>query len=595
MAEETPVGATVGARLAERLADVVTRATVDTRTRLAATTKDLAVQVFTDATNHISDEVREVAGDLFATLARDPNIDPALQPLLHNLAHKRGQAYGWIGGAAMGTAMGAGLMDLVSNWLAEPIGAGIAGNPRSSLSPEQTANLVARNRTVPIDLQYEAAKKGINEDRLAALVELHQSSPPIETVLTAVNRNYISPHEATFMLQDLTIRPEYHDLVLKMAKQDLTPEQLAAGWARNLVTPEQVYHGAGRFGLVQADTDILMGLAGEPPPLEAIIQAWRRGILTEADVDRAIIQGPLRNEWIPTIKALQTQPLPPEVAAAAVTQGHLSLGQGQAKAALSGITEADFSTIVETAGLPPGIEWAAEAFNREIITDDEYTRMFLESRIKNRYIAPMKAMRTNLIPADTVRLMYRNNTYTAEQALKVLRGHGFSEVDAAAMLALEDVRRTEGTRELTRAQIVQLFDNDILSDAQARGMLTGLGYGEDEVDWMLALTEVSKVQRFVTALVTRVRAGFLAGNIDAEQAAALMDEAGVGAGARDAAISLWTLELEALSANLTVSQIQQAMKRGLLTDAEAADRFTKRGYTERDAQVLVSLARPASS
>lgn len=593
MGTENPPGTVLGARLADRLAEAVTRATVDVRGRLASQSRDIAVKAFTEATNHVSDEVRAVAGDLFAGLARDPGVDPAIRPLLHHLGHTRGQAYGWIGGAAMGAAMGAGLMDLISNWLSEPVGALIAQNPRSTLSPEQVAALVARSIPVAIDTTHEAARKGVNRDRLNALAALHQGPPPLEMVLSQLNRHVITEAEARTTMADLAIRPDYHDQILRMRHMHLTPELAASAWARNLLTPQQVYETAAKSGIGQADADTLIGLAGEPPPLEAVIQAWRRNILTEADVDRAIIQGPIRNEWIPAMKALQTLPLPAEVAAAAVTQGHLSVDQGAAKAALSGITLEDFRIIVETAGLPPGLEWAAEAFNRGIITDEQYDEMFLASRIKNKYIPFMRQMRTRLISAETVRLMYRNGVYPLDAAVATLLGHGYTDVDARAMLALEDVRRTEGTRELTRAQILQLFDNDIIDESMARGMLTDLGFGEDEINWMLALTEVAKTQRFVTALVTRIRTGFIAGNVTEDEAAQLMDNAGVGAIAIGSAIQLWTLEREALAANLTVSQIQQALKRGLLSDGEAVDRYRRRGYTDRDAQILVALARPA--
>lgn len=593
MAAVDPPGSALGARLADRLTEAVTRATVDVRGRLGAQTKDIAVKAFTDATNHVSDEVRAVGGDIFAALARDPNLDPAIKPLLHHLGHTRGQAYGWIGGAALGAGMGAGLLDLLSNYLSEPIGQLISENPRSHLSPEQVANLYARNIPTALDLVHEAGTKGINRDRLEALAAAHQGAPPTETILQLLNRGWLNRDSAATALIDAGIRPDYVPMLIGIARQHLSPELMAAAWARNLVTDQQVHETAAFAGVKPGDADVMMGLAGEPPPLEALIQGWRRGILTEADVDRGIVQGPIRNEWIPAIKALQTQPLPATEAAAAVTQGHLSFSQGAAHAALSGFTEQDFEIIVDNAGLPPGLEWAAEAFNRRIITDEQYDAMFLESRIKNKYIPFMRAMRQQLISAETVRLMYRNGVYPADAALQTLAAHGYTDVDARAMLALEDVRRTEGTRELTRAQIIQFFDADIIDESIASGMLADIGFGDDEITWMLALTEVNKTQRFVTALVTRIRTSFLAGNLTADEAAELMDEAGVGSTARDGAIQLWTLEREAIAANLTVSQIQQAMKRGLLSDGDAVDRFMRRGYTQSDAQILVSLARPA--
>jgi len=593
MASNAPIGSTMGARIADRVTDAIIRATVDTRTKLGSHSKSIGMQIFTEATNHVSDEIRAAFGDTWAELAQHPDTDPAITPLLHHLGHSRGQAFAVIGGAALGAAMGAGIMDLLNNWLSEPITTLIAQNPRSKLSAEQSAHLAARNIPVAIDLQHEAAGKGVNEDRFNALIAMSQSAPPAEHVLQLLNRGRISEAEARVMLHDLSIRPDYIDFVLSLRRNHISPEQSAAGWARNAQTTEQVIAAAGRFGLAPGDAAVLMELAGEPPPLEAVITGWRRGILTEADVDRAIIQGPIRNEWIQTVKALQEQPLPPGEAANAVTQGHLTLEEGRAKARLSGINAEDFQTIVETSGLPPGIDFAAEAFNRGVIDDAQWEAMFLESRIKNRYVPLMRAMRQRIIPAETVRLMYRNSVYPFDAALATLLAHGYTDVDARAQLALEDVRRTEGTRELTRAQIVQLFDNDIVTLEQATGLLADLGYGVTEVEWMLSLAEVSKVSRFVTALVTRTRTAFLAGNIDATQAAELMAEAGVAASARDQAIALWTLELEALAANLTTAQIQAAVRRQLLTSAEAHERFIRRGYSSRDADVLVALATPA--
>lgn len=593
MAENQPLGSAMGARIADRLTDAVIRATVDTRQKLGGHAKSIGMQVFTEATNHVSDEIRAAFGDTWAALARDPQTDPAVAPLLHHLGHSRGQAFAVIGGAALGAAMGAGIMDLLNNWLAEPITTLIAQNPRSKLSAEQSAHLAARNIPVAIDLRHEAAGKGVNSDRFNALVALAQSAPPVEHVLQLLNRGRITDAEAIAMFADLSVRPDYWDHLLSLRRNFLSPEQSAAGWARNVQTADDVRAAAARFGVGPADADVLMELAGEPPPLEAVIQAWRRDIITEADVDRAIVQGPIRTEWIPVVKALQEQPLPPMEAASAVTQGHMTLEEGQAKARLSGINAEDFQTIVETAGLPPGIEFAAEAFNRGLLTEEQWTAMFLESRIKNRYIPLMAAMRQRIIPAETVRLMYRNNVYPFDAALATLLAHGFTDVDARAQLALEDIRRTEGTRELTRAQIVQLFDNDIVTLEQAQQMLSDLGYGPNEVEWMLSLAEVSKVSRFVTALVTRIRSGFIAGNVTADEAASLMADAGIAASARDAALQLWTLELEALAANLTTAQIQAAVRRNLLTSGEAHDRFVRRGYSARDADVLVALATPA--
>lgn len=593
--EVNPARSTMGGRLADRLADTVIRALVDTKGRLSPDAQRLALSVFTDATNHISDEVRAAGGGIFRALSNSPDTDPAIKPLLNHLGNTRGQAYGWIGGAALGAAMGGGLMDLLQNYLSEPIGALIAGNPRAHLSAEQAAALAAHNIPAGIDIPYEASTRGINRDRFDALVRLSQQGLSPDAILQLFNRGQLSNGAEHTALARIGFDPDYRDLMLSLARNYLSPEQAAAAWARNARTVDEVRQTARKYGLDAHEADALMELAGEPPPLDAVISAWRRGIMTEADVDRAIIQGPIRNEWIPAVKALQFQPLPPEQAAISVTQGHMTFDEAFGKAALSGITEDDFRTIVDNAGLPPGIDFAAEAYARGFITIEQWRAIFLESRIKNKHIPVMEQMLVKLPPADTARLAYRLGTMTQEQALTILRGHGFSDLDSRSLLALEDARKHESSKDLTRAQIISLYEDEIIPREQAEAMLTAIGYDAQEVSWQIGLADISKVRRFVNALVTKVHNAFLSANIDAEQAAELLTQAGVGTQARDNYLTLWTLEQDALSANLTTAQIQAALKRNLLTDAEAIDRFERRGYRPADAQILVKLARPAAA
>lgn len=591
--DDGPARSTFGGRLADRLADTVIRAMVDTKGRLAPEAQRLGLSIFTEATNHVSDEVRSAAGGIFRQIATDPKLDPKARALFHHLGNTRGQAYGWIAGAILGTAAGAGLMDVLTNYMSEPIGAMIAQNPRSYLSPEAVAALQARGITTQFDLYYEGAVKGLNADRQQALRELAQTPLTPDDILVLLNRGHYTADSAYTALVRTGMAPNYIDAKMSLARNYLSPQDTASGWARNARTREQVVDNAKLWGLDESAANVLMELAGEPPPLDAVIGAWRRGIMTEADVDRAIVQGPIRNEWIPAVKALQFQVLPADQAAISVTQGHLTYEQGLAKAQLSGVTEEDFKVVVDNAGLPPGIDFAAEAFARGFIDLPTWRSMFLESRIKNKWIPVMEQMLTKLIPADTARLAYRLGVYPLDAAVQTLKGHGFSDVDARAQLAIEDARKHESSKDLTRAQVISLYEDEIVPREQAEAMLTAIGYDGQEVTWQLGLADINKVRRFVNALVTKVHNAFLSANIDADQAAELLTEAGVGTQARDNYLTLWQLEQDAMSANLTTAQIQAAIKRGLLSDQEATDRFVRRGYRQADAAILVQLAHPA--
>lgn len=582
--------ATPGGRIGARVAHLIASAVIHTRQQLGSAQSDVANEVFTRVTNHVSDEVRSAMGPLFHKLASAPGAPVEIQPLLNNLATQRGQAWGWIAGSAAGALLGGGLGDLITNYLNPVVKPLIAAAPTATLDPQVAANGITRGIVGYEEGIREGAYGGLDRERMETLMEMSQRFlTPVEA-MELLRRGQISRETAFRALRRNGLSEGDAGLFLTMLTAPLSPETVAAAWARSLAEPDDVYSAAKISGVTKQDADRLMGLAGEPPPLEALITAWRRGIVTEEDVDRGIVQGPIRNEWIPVIKALQRLPLSPEDAASAVTQGHMTLEQGQAKAALSGIDPEDFAVVVENSGLPPGIEFAAEAFNRGLITDEQWTELFLESRIKNKHIPLMRAMRQNLIPAETVRMAYRLGTYPRDAARQTLMGHGFSAADAEAQLTLEDNRKNEPTKDLTRAQILGLYADDIIPLGQAEDMLRSVGYSDQEIAWQISSVEVDKTRRFINALLTKVRSAYVSGNIDETEVATLLDQAGVGITQRDSLIALWDLERQTVSASLTVAQITAATKKGFLQPSEGLDRLTGKGYSVADAGIILKLA-----
>lgn len=589
----TPGGA-IGARITRLVADAI----LHTRAEAAPTLVRVGEQVFTNSTNHVSDEVRGVVGGLFRQVAALENGTPELKRLFSSLGTERGQAWAWIGGTATGAAMGGGLVNLLTNELNPVILPLIAANPHGILSPTDAAMAALKGLDGPPTWHDEARKGGIDQNRFDALVELNRPHMTPSELAESMNRSGLHYDLASKLMKRHGYEKWEADLLLTMRHFILSPEILAQMWNRDIVDDQQGEYLAGKSGMSPEDFRRMTELGGEPPDTTSLILAWRRGIITEAQVDRALVQGPIRKEWIPVIKGLQEEPLSPSDTASAVTQGYITPEEGARRAALFGINAEDFRLIVESAGLPPGLEFAGEARNRGLITEAEWESMFLESRIKNRYIPLMAKMRVNLIPAETVRMMYRLGVYPRDAARTTLQGHGYTTVDAEAMLALEDIRSTEGTKELSASQVVGLYLDELVSRETALQMLTASGYGNEEAEWRLAMADVDKMRRYVNAVVSKVRSAYVGSRIPVNDAISLLDQAGVAATQRDAMIDLWDIERDIVTSQLTTAQIQSALKKGFITSSGAYDRFLGRGYAPEDASILVRLAggdAPASS
>lgn len=582
--QSSPLGGTLGGKSAR----LVSEAVAYTANRLGPYKAAVAGKVFADATNHVSDEIRDMVGPLWREFAKDPETPDHLRPLFHALGNQRGQAMAWIGGTLIGGSVGNALVEVMSNMIQPLVDRILSGDPNQHLSAEAASQAVARGIWNPETARKEALKSGINTDRFSALAQLATSPLAPDAALTLLRRGDISKERATGALRSTGMNASDVEAFLKLRTVPLTPETVAAMWNRSIVNTDQGAAIAADSGVSKEDFVRLTELYGEPLPLGDLQEALRRGFITQAQFARGWAQGPIRNEWREIAEKLQYRRMLPEAAADAINQGHMDLDVGKRIAREHGLDPGDFETIIETAGQPPGIELMEEARNRGIISEALWEQTFKESRIKNIYIDVLRKMRTRLIPTETARLMYREGVYTEDELMSTLKGHGFSDRDAQAQADLEVARRSEGTKELSRAQLVDLYEDDLIDQTMLETGLRDLGYGPTLVDWQVALAEVGKVRRFVNAAVNRVKASYIAGRIDLSEASNLLDELGIGPMQRDRLTNIWDVERETVSAQLTTAQIQWAMRQGMLNDQEAFQRFIGRGYAPEDAAILVA-------
>lgn len=317
--------------------------------------------------------------------------------------------------------------------------------------------------------------------------------------------------------------------------------------------------------------------------------AQRRGIIDQARARRGWVQGPVRNEWFDVAQEMQYQPMTTVDAADAVNQGHMTLEQGRTVASWNGLMPEHFETLIQNAGLPPGVELATEAWNRGLITEDEFTTAFLESRLKNRYVPLYKDLRWRVIPQETVRRLFRLGVYTREQTLERLKWAGFSPEDREALVAAEELGDADANRDLTKTEIVALYTDQAIGRDDAQGMLIDLGYSETEVGWLLAIADLRRAKRYTDAVIARVRAGYVAYRLDPTDAASIMDQLHVPAAQREELINLWDLERLATTRGLTAAQIKAAVKKSLITQADGVERLMQQGYDQADAELLLKI------
>jgi hypothetical protein len=216
--------------------------------------------------------------------------------------------------------------------------------------------------------------------------------------------------------------------------------------------------------------------------------------------------------------------------------------------------------------------------------------MFLESSIKNAYIPVMRQMRTNLIPEITARSLLAKGVADVAWTTRNLLQHGFSEEDAGLIVASATVEKTQATRDLSLAAIRELYADQEISADDATQMLMSLGYDENEAAWELALADMARVRTYRNSVITRVRSGFVKGLLTEQDVVTTLDALGVPPARRDTLLSIWQIEMQTVTRDLTPAQIVSAAKKGIMLYADSLARLVGQGYAQQDAQVLLALS-----
>jgi hypothetical protein len=185
--------------------------------------------------------------------------------------------------------------------------------------------------------------------------------------------------------------------------------------------------------------------------------------------------------------------------------------------------------------------------------------------------------------------MVEHDALSLPEAQTILTDLGYTDTVAAALIKSGTSTKTAANKALAIGQVTALYEDRAISEADAAKMLAALGYGPTEVAWVLRLADLRVEHAYLQAAVGHVRAAVVARHITPTEASGQLDQLGTPADQRDQLINLWGLEVAATVRVLTPAQILKANKLNVFSDQEALDRLTAEGYSQRDAETLITI------
>lgn len=489
-----------------------------------------------------------------------------------------GSAPGIILGVGVGAATSAALAPAIE----VPKQQAWAGAPNRILDVGVVARLVAQGGIDLSDAAAEALLDGYRQDKLEALIYLEQRAPGSGEALALWRLGLLTDHLFDHALTKAGLDPRFAAAIIaRKTAEPLGLGDIAYGVVRGILpAPAWVpvappTHGdkvprfpvvdidpvelAARVGFDEEALKIMVGRSGLSMAPGMAAQALFRDIIGPNDYLLAISEGDLRTEWADALKDVSRAIPSPAQAVEGHIRGWISRPAMYAETARHGMSKADTDLLFDIRGRPATVHQITTGLAR----GGHYPSVYEDVPEPYR-----KALQESDIRPEWASIEYANRfTYPSAFQLRALAEAGDLGTTAEVAQLLEEVGWKPTLAEKVAAK------------------------------WVPAgATGDPHIGKARTQLWTATHSSYVKGEITTVDATAALTTAGVAPSAIDEVLAVWDAERALIRKQLSVAQIQKAVKTGkvnpatgavwTITDAEAALR--ERGYDQADAFTIIA-------
>lgn len=368
----------------------------------------------------------------------------------------------------------------------------------------------------------------------------------------------------------------------------LSPAQAALAVVKDKVGKDWAELTAKESGIHPNVFDIMVEITGEPISIQEALLLYRRKQIDDTRLHQIVAESRVKLGYYNDIKNLRYAPPSVGEVIAGRLKNHLTEAEYLDKLENAGMHPSEGSWLLATAGRPYGPTQALELWNRGEISEGDVDQVIAQSDINPDFGPDFKKLRRYLPPPRSVVPLLRSGAITESYARQLLEMHGLNQTDADAFVREATMTKTSPVKELSATQAVKLYQQRMISRADAAARLGKLNYPPDEIELLLDAADAARHIAYVEAVVRRVHARYVASKLTRAEAVALLTKDGVPNDAISDYLTLWELERDANHYVLTPSAIVGAYRREEIDAAETRARLLSLGVQPNDLAILIA-------
>lgn len=190
-----------------------------------------------------------------------------------------------------------------------------------------------------------------------------------------------------------------------------------------------------------------------------------------------------------------------------------------------------------------------------------------------------------------VRRMHKIGVINDDELIRAYQDVGYSPEKALVMADFTVQYNRGAEKELTRSQILDGYKDDLINLEDAKLFLLDMGYGETEVDYLIASTNYEKDKDLEKLKLDNIKKKFQANLITSYSARDLLTQLNIEGNRIDALIEKWEINLLEDMRKPTKTDLDKLIKAKVIDDNIYIDQMKMLGYESKYIGWFMQLAK----
>lgn len=227
----------------------------------------------------------------------------------------------------------------------------------------------------------------------------------------------------------------------------------------------------------------------------------------------------------------------------------------------------------------PGLVQVREMYNRGIIGDDILNTYLRAADLPSFWRESIRQWMKSEVTRVDVRRIYASGLITTEDVYQRYLNLGYNSDDAALMTQWTSAQYLEDERELTKSDILGMYEDGILNYDEASAYLSALDYRDDAIGLLLAHRDLKRQERYERQIIDNIKKLFIAGVYNATDVYEQLGKLDTPASFIEQSLDVWRLEQANKVSIPTVAQLRDMAQKGVIPWERWRVEMGNRGYS----------------